>query len=741
MVGLFRRRGRVLAALGFALGLHIAAPPPAEAAWGGWESLGGVILEDQSCTSWSADRIDCFARGTDAAMWHRWWDGSRWGGWESLGGVILESPDCVSWGPNRIDCFARGTDQAMWHRWWDGARWGGWDNLGGVIQDKPECISWGPNRLDCFGRGLDGAMHHRWWDGSRWGGWENLGGVILEAPECVAWGSNRIDCFARGTDAAMHHRWWDGTRWGGWESLGGVILEKPECVAWGANRLDCFARGTDRAMYHRWWDGARWGGWESLGGIILEEPECVAWGPNRLDCFARGTDLALHHRWWDGNAWGGWESLGGVILEKPECTSWAANRLDCFVRGTDRAMWHRWWTPGAPIPFQRLSIRRHNTLTFTDAQADQVLADATTVLRTNDGPGDVACNTGMARNGAVGAFTETDGNLNTNAEVQQVFGLAGNIKVVPTVDFCGATGFNTSIIGCGQTPGASFITERFTPAAQEGILWAHEFGHNRGLNHRNDTSDAIMFPSIGPNRQRINPGECGSYGGSAALLVEANMAETDPNAPLPPVEEFVRQIWFEGLSLDQAARYTPADAQKLVAMLNDPAEVLYHENIANVIGMIGDPATTDDLIAYVERGPATVGPAPDVPADQAAAMAEKGRVAALVGLGYIAARSGDQAAVDYLIGSTQSRVWEGRGMRPSAQGPAPDVAKLREYAVFGLGLSAQPRAIDHLRLMNGGRLRSTGMAGVSLSDEVTTALAIAKEVSDRGGLIRYYERR
>jgi hypothetical protein len=51
-------------------------------------------------------------------MWHRWWDGAAWGGWESLGGVIPSGPDCVAWGPNRLDCFAPGTDNALYHRWW-----------------------------------------------------------------------------------------------------------------------------------------------------------------------------------------------------------------------------------------------------------------------------------------------------------------------------------------------------------------------------------------------------------------------------------------------------------------------------------------------------------------------------------------------------------------------------------------------------------------------------------------------
>jgi hypothetical protein len=51
-------------------------------------------------------------------MWHRWWDGSAWGGWECLGGFIRRGPDCVAWGPNRLDCFAPGTDNALYHRWW-----------------------------------------------------------------------------------------------------------------------------------------------------------------------------------------------------------------------------------------------------------------------------------------------------------------------------------------------------------------------------------------------------------------------------------------------------------------------------------------------------------------------------------------------------------------------------------------------------------------------------------------------
>ena len=86
--------------------------------WHGWEDLGGVIVGAPTVASWSANRLDCFVRGTNNRMYHKWWNGSSWSGWENLGGVIVGSPAAVSWGPNRIDCFAPGTNNHMYHKWY-----------------------------------------------------------------------------------------------------------------------------------------------------------------------------------------------------------------------------------------------------------------------------------------------------------------------------------------------------------------------------------------------------------------------------------------------------------------------------------------------------------------------------------------------------------------------------------------------------------------------------------------------
>ena len=97
------------------------------------------------------------------ALWHRWWDGSSWGGWESLGGILESPPKAVSWSVNRLDIFAVGTDSALWHRWWDGSSWGGWESLGGILESPPDAAAWAANRLDIFVVGTDSALWHRWW--------------------------------------------------------------------------------------------------------------------------------------------------------------------------------------------------------------------------------------------------------------------------------------------------------------------------------------------------------------------------------------------------------------------------------------------------------------------------------------------------------------------------------------------------------------------------------------------------
>ncbi len=117
--------------------------------WSGWESLGGIITTPSCVTSWGPNRLDVFARGTDSALWTKWWDGSSWKGWSSLGGIIVSEPTVVSWESGRLDVFAVGTDSACWHIWYDGS-WHSWESLGGILISPPTAVSWGKGRIDLF---------------------------------------------------------------------------------------------------------------------------------------------------------------------------------------------------------------------------------------------------------------------------------------------------------------------------------------------------------------------------------------------------------------------------------------------------------------------------------------------------------------------------------------------------------------------------------------------------------------
>ena len=155
----------------------------------------------------------------------------------------------------------------------------------------------------------------------------------------------------------------------------------------------------------------------------------------------------------------------------------------------------------------QLQISRFTTSSLTNARADEILSDMGTILQTNDGTGDVACCVGFARNGNVTTFATGTGSINSSADFTAVNGQPGNVKVVNLINFC--SDFRPGIIGCAPVPGTSFVVVRYT-TNQEGILWDHEFGHNKGLPHRN-VANALMNGTINVNNKRVNQTECDAF--------------------------------------------------------------------------------------------------------------------------------------------------------------------------------------------------------------------------------------
>ncbi len=168
-----------------------------------------------------------------------------------------------------------------------------------------------------------------------------------------------------------------------------------------------------------------------------------------------------------------------------------------------------------PVVNHELQIRRFTTASLTNARADQILAEKGTILQTDDGSGDVACNVAFTRIGNVTTFATGSGSINSEADFTAVNNLPGHIKVVNQINWCGS--FAPNIIGCAPVPGNSLVVVRFTEN-QEGLLWVHEFGHNKGLLHR-DVTNAVMRPVININNKEVNSSECNSYQVASATAV------------------------------------------------------------------------------------------------------------------------------------------------------------------------------------------------------------------------------
>jgi len=86
---------------------------------GTWQDIGGRIIGPPSAVaSAGALPLDVFVEGVDHAVWHASSsNGSSWQ-WEALGGSISGPPSAVSWAGGRFDLFARMTDGALWHRFY-----------------------------------------------------------------------------------------------------------------------------------------------------------------------------------------------------------------------------------------------------------------------------------------------------------------------------------------------------------------------------------------------------------------------------------------------------------------------------------------------------------------------------------------------------------------------------------------------------------------------------------------------
>jgi hypothetical protein len=333
-----------------------------------------------------------------------------------------------------------------------------------------------------------------------------------------------------------------------------------------------------------------------------------------------------------------------------------------------------------------LDIRRFSTSTLTNADADKILADMGTILQAANGGGDISCNVGFLRDSGVTTFTDGTGKVSNAADFNNFMGQRRRIWVLNSIRWCGS--LKPNFIGCTRR-GASSVVVRYIPT-QEGILWAHEFGHTQGLPDRN-TANFVMNGINFPGNLNIDAAECDAYR-YIPLRNDLFPAVAGSQTPLErtAIEVFVTQAYIHGVPFDRASRYDFSVFPTLLELLNDPHYEAYWSNIVTTLGMIGDERAVDLLIAFIQRG------------DQDVLSPEKytAKTSAIMSLGYIINKTGNQKALEYLRTGINPETWSNRRITGIASFQKNMVERNRDFSeasILGLALSGHPEAEQALK--------------------------------------------
>jgi hypothetical protein len=189
------------------------------------------------------------------------------------------------------------------------------------------------------------------------------------------------------------------------------------------------------------------------------------------------------------------------------------------------------------LPNWSLTVSQVTGLGITAAAVDLTLDQAADLLKNDQGGADVNCCVDLNRQGGIGNFnppaTMVNGIISNQAEMNAVFGVNADIKVVNSIQWCFQAG-NPTFAGCADG-NSIIVTNGFAPATV-----AHEVGHWSGLGHVaqtcvptsgqcgnamtgcNDCSDGwsnrVMYCRIcaGPPAQGvITSGQCSSWQAAA----------------------------------------------------------------------------------------------------------------------------------------------------------------------------------------------------------------------------------
>jgi hypothetical protein len=173
-----------------------------------------------------------------------------------------------------------------------------------------------------------------------------------------------------------------------------------------------------------------------------------------------------------------------------------------------------WVEPAGAQQVYSLKVSIHKDVPpLTKDQVDEALDRASKLLKE---PGN-QCNVTLNLSEPIETFDSAPKNIKSLDDLEAVHRVPADVKIVESIHFCMGKYDKKGWWGCSWRPEGlrkTVIVVRGLHSPVVGrdtryLLWAHEFGHTKGLHHRIDDKQALMTPcAIGTLTRHITNDEC-----------------------------------------------------------------------------------------------------------------------------------------------------------------------------------------------------------------------------------------
>ena|SRR5689334_13788490 len=145
------------------------------------------------------------------------------------------------------------------------------------------------------------------------------------------------------------------------------------------------------------------------------------------------------------------------------------------------------------------------------------------------------CNVKFRLKGGIGTFKSAPATIENESDLEAAHNVPADVKIVQKIHFCVGKHDDEGYVGCSWRPEGRtktvIVTRLAGGSSRRPLVWAHEFGHTTGLQHRADSKNLALMTPCGINtfNEIVTKDECQCFlGGPGSCHVPESESQACP---------------------------------------------------------------------------------------------------------------------------------------------------------------------------------------------------------------------